>query len=419
MASLEQRADRFRVVFRYGGKKYSYSLKTKSRREAEGLAGGVEKILLRLEQNLLRLPEGMDIVSFVKCDGKPDERPAPPKAPLTLQQLHDKYLATHSQGALEANSLATVAMHLRHFLASLGPGFPLPTLTPTHLQEHIGRRAKKKGFHKRPLSAVTMRKEMASFRAAWNWAAQIGLLSGAFPGRGLKYPKTSEKPPFQTYEEVERHVSRGGLTMAEGRALWDALFLTLPELEELLAFVQVHALQPFVYPMFCFAAHTGARRSELLRLRQGDIDLEFGTVLIHEKKRARGIRTTRRVPLSPFLAGVLKDWLATGHPGGQYVFCQPPQVIRSKKRRCDPEPVTRDEANDHFKRTLAGSKWARLRGWHVLRHSFASNCAAKGVDQRIIDEWMGHQTEEMRRRYRHLFPSQQRQAIQSVFGDGK
>ena len=29
---------------------------------------------------------------------------------------------------------------------------------------------------------------------------------------------------------------------------------------------------------------------------------------------------------------------------------------------------------------------------HVLRHSFASNLATKGVDQRI-DEFMGHQTE--------------------------
>ena len=37
----------------------------------------------------------------------------------------------------------------------------------------------------------------------------------------------------------------------------------------------------------------------------------------------------------------------------------------------------------------------------------------------VIDEWMGHQTEEMRRRYRHLFPDQQRQAILLVFGQGQ
>src|SRR3712207_8603670 len=62
---------------------------------------------------------------------------------------------------------------------------------------------------------------------------------------------------------------------------------------------------------------------------------------------------------------------------------------------------------------------SHLTGYHVLRHSFVSNCAAAGVDQRLIDAWVGHTTEEMRRRYRHLIPSVEQQAIRSVFGDRK
>ena len=53
-------------------------------------------------------------------------------------------------------------------------------------------------------------------------------------------------------------------------------------------------------------------------------------------------------------------------------------------------PITADDAGTYFVLTVQGSKWAVLRGWHVLRHSFASNLAAKGVDQRFIDEFMGH-----------------------------
>src|SRR5439155_24101508 len=94
------------------------------------------------------------------------------------------------------------------------------------------------------------------------------------------------------------------------------------------------------------------------------------------------------------------------------------EVVRSKTHRVEPIAVTRDEAHDHFRRVLADSAWSVLRGWHVLRHSFASNCAAAGIDQRVINEWMGHQTEEMVRRYRHLFPDQQRKAIDMVFGSG-
>jgi integrase len=83
----------------------------------------------------------------------------------------------------------------------------------------------------------------------------------------------------------------------------------------LLAYVKEQARVPFLYPMFAFAAHSGARRSEMLRVRIDDLDLAGQTVLLREKKRSKEKRTFRRVPLSPFLLGVLRDWLSA-HPGG-------------------------------------------------------------------------------------------------------
>lgn len=65
---------------------------------------------------------------------------------------------------------------------------------------------------------------------------------------------------------------------------------------------------------------------------------------------------------------------------------------------------------------LAGTEWEGIPGLHALRHSFISASASKGVDQRLIDEWTGHSTEEQRRRYRHLYPSTQAEAIKGVFG---
>ena len=78
--------------------------------------------------------------------------------------------------------------------------------------------------------------------------------------------------------------------------------------------------------------------------------------------------------------------------------------------------ITKDEAHDHFKRTVADSKWQTLRGYHVLRHSFISALASEGVDQRVIDEVVGHQSEEQRKRYRHLYPRVMKAAIERVFG---
>jgi site-specific recombinase XerD len=78
--------------------------------------------------------------------------------------------------------------------------------------------------------------------------------------------------------------------------------------------------------------------------------------------------------------------------------------------------LTRNEVHDHFKRVLAETKWDQMRGLHCLRHSFISACASKGVDQRLVQEWAGHMNEATSKRYRHLYPSTQQEAIKSVFG---
>src|SRR5262249_25005078 len=153
----------------------------------------------------------------------------------------------------------------------------------------------------------------------------------------------------------------------------------------------------FLYPMFVLAAHTGARRSEMMRSRVEDFDFEERTVLIREKKRDKTKRLTfRRVPMSPLLAEVFAAWFAR-HSGGIYTLCHKPN-----------EMLRQTFITEALRRVLIGSKWAQMRGFHAFRHSFASNLAAKAVDQRIIDEFMGHQTDTMRRRYRHLFPEQRR-----------
>ena len=119
-----------------------------------------------------------------------------------------------------------------------------------------------------------------------------------------------------TMAEIERQIAAGG----DPDTLWEALYLQASELAELLAHVKDKAPHPWIYPLFCFAAHTGARRSEILRALVADVDFTGNTVLVREKKRSRGQRTTRRVPLTPFLKKVLKDWLAI-HPGGPALFC--------------------------------------------------------------------------------------------------
>jgi integrase len=379
-------------------------------------------------------------VAFVRHDGvlPTVEDALVARGEPTLNDLHDRYLKTHENGTLEHHTLRGIRRHFRHLCRLLGEDFPIRKLTLVDLQGYVDKRAKAKG-RRGTLNPATIEKEIVSLRTAWNWGLRMTIVSGRYPYDGLRYPKTDEKPPFQTREEIERQLP--GLPPRKAAELWEALYLTLPEIECLLAHVKANALHPWIYPLVATAAHTGARKAELLRMRISDVDLVAGILGIQERKRVHRRRTTRRVPLSTVLASILEDWLKR-HPGGDHLFAQAEEVDRSKKRsrttghlwkdrpgavnerlaavRERERPgilqLTEDEAGDHLKRTLKGSEWRVIRGYHTLRHSFVSALASKGVDQRIIDELVGHQSEEQRRRYRHLYPSVQAEALKSVFG---
>jgi integrase len=176
------------------------------------------------------------------------------------------------------------------------------------------------------------------------------------------------------------------------------------EVRDVLAYVRDHATAGFVYPMFVFCALTGARRSELCRSRIDDFDFENMVVQVRERKRDRTKKETiRTVEMHPKLRDVMQSWFA-GHPGGPYTL--------SQHAGC---PLTKDEATDHFNRTLEGSDaWKHIPGFHTFRHSFASILASKGHDQRVIDALMGHQTDDMRKRYRHLFPANRKRAVDDL-----
>ncbi|MBW3599774.1 MAG: site-specific integrase [Planctomycetes bacterium] len=417
MASLEQRGDSYRIVFRHAGQKFTRSLKTSDAKQAGAMLSRLEDNLRRVELGSLSAPLGCDVCTFLLSDGRLDQRPRPKHLIRTLGKLLDEYQARLPENSVEPTTLHCLKIHIGHFKRVLKASCPLDSLSLATLQRYVDTRSKATGLRGKPLSASTIKKEIATLTTVWTWAQQHEHVDRPLPKKGLRYPKTDERPAFQTIAEVERKIELGGLSEAEIADLWDAVYLTLPEIDELLEHVRAHAMHPFLYPMFAFAAHTGARRSEMRRSQIHDLDLDARRAIIRERKRVRGRHSTRLVPLSPFLMDVLRQWLAK-HPGSVYTFPIEQVVPKSRKRRPSPQALTCEEAGHHFQQALLGSKWEKLRGWHVFRHSFCSNCACAGVDQRMINAWVGHQTEDMVRRYRHLIPDQQQDEIGRVFSGG-
>ncbi len=83
------------------------------------------------------------------------------------------------------------------------------------------------------------------------------------------------------------------------------------ETDELLAYMLGAAAHSFIYPMFAFAAYTGARRSEIMRSEVDDFRLDEGYVLIRKKKRCRDARTSYRdIVLHPRLKEIMAAYPA-------------------------------------------------------------------------------------------------------------
>jgi integrase len=413
MAWLEKRGDGFRLCFRFSGQKFTRSLLTEDSRSANGALARLEDNLRRVELGTLEIPDTVDLATFLLSDGRTTQRPSLPKK-LTLGELFTAYFSHLPEGALEWYTISSMKTHEGQLKRHFGESFLIRNLSLPDLQSYVESRSKEKGRTGQPLRPTTLKRAIVTLRTVWNWALRSVLLDRPFPGKGLRFPKTTEKPPFQTLADVEERVK--GLTPVQASELWECAFLTTADVAALLQHVQQHARHPFVYPMFCFAAHTGARRSEMIRSKLVDLDFKAGLITIHERKKCHEKRTIRRLPMSPLLKSALSIWIAN-HPGGEFTFCQQAHVPRSRTRKGHSSgALTDNEAHNHFERALLGTRWENLRGWHVFRHSFCSNCAAAGIDQRIINTWVGHQTDEMVRRYRHLIPNQEQAAIRSVFG---
>ncbi len=203
MAGLQLRGGRYRIIFRFHGKQHTLNLGKVSKTEASNKSEQVDYLLMRLKQGLKNLPPGVDIVDFVEHDGEMPQgmQPTTPQSVLTLAELRDAYLNTY-KNANENSTLKTARIHFRHLATTFGPQFPLADLKARDLQRHIERRSNAS------IAQVTIRKEIATLGTAWTWAQTTEVIASDFPNKGLVFPKSDEKPAFQTRDEIARQIQR-------------------------------------------------------------------------------------------------------------------------------------------------------------------------------------------------------------------
>jgi integrase len=139
------------------------------------------------------------------------------------------------------------------------------------------------------------------------------------------------------------------------------------------------------------AGEAGLRLGEILALRWEDLDLVAGRLTVCRQLR-KGYEGTpkggrrRVVPLTSAILSTLKSL---------------PQVRRGRVI-CTPNgaPVA-EAALKHVIYRVCRRAGLPERGWHVLRHTFATHLAHFGVNPWRLQAWLGHSTINMTMRYVH------------------
>ena len=124
---------------------------------------------------------------------------------------------------------------------------------------------------------------------------------------------------------------------------------------------------------------TGLRRSELINLQLGDVDVDTGSMRIVGKGSKE-----RRVPLNDVCREVLREYLRVraevfGSAVAPYVF------LTDKGNKCYPTLVYK-VVNAY----LQGVEQVAQKSPHTLRHSFASHLLKNGADLQAIQALLGH-----------------------------
>lgn len=161
------------------------------------------------------------------------------------------------------------------------------------------------------------------------------------------------------------------------------------ELETILASVRDEAFRDLVSAWY----QTGARPSELARLRAEHIDWAKGVIVLSRHKTIRKQGKPRIIYLTPAMEEILRRRLAGATSG--YVFTG---------RRGN--PWNRNSIYQRFQ--WLREKHPELQGItaYSFRHSFATDALERGVPEAVVAELLGHSSTQML--YRHYAKLSQR-----------
>jgi integrase len=389
---VDSKSGNYFVSFSFKGRRYKRSTGCGNLTAAKRTQRIVDGRVSELKTGLTVVPEGVDIADFI-FEGKQQPDPGAASDGISVEDMVTRYLAEAAppNKAQSTHDLEKVHTdHLKEFAKEQG-------VTSLADLDRDFFEAYKRWRHGNNLKNVTINKELGTFRTMMNSAVKSGLIERN-PLDVVKWLKEDVRfERFRTGKEIEELAETGDYDDRQIADLRRFRYLTEEEVHDLLESAQNSPIYAFI----AVAAYTGMRLSEIRRLAWADVDLQGGRILARGSKGSQSQQESPRyISLHPKLGEILKARKANA--SGALVFGDE-----------DGNEQTKDYLYYHLSQLTDGTDFDGIR-FHVLRHSFASNLAAKGVDQRVIDSFMGHQTEAMRKRYQHLFPEDLQAAVEEL-----
>lgn len=282
--------------------------------------------------------------------------------PATLGEALKKYLAWCAVNRPKSDPKYK-ERHRDHWLATLGAGFPLGSISELTIEKHKARRV---AAGKEP---GTVNRELVTFKHFLNRCVDWGWLA--------------KRPRITLLEEPPPRVR--WLTDSERNAL--AVALAEP--------------QRVSFRRVCSAALlSGQRLGKIVALPKADVDLAAQQLTIRATRKGGKVRTTHQ-PISAALAAVLTEAMADSK--GPHVFA----AGRGG------EPYTRNGASSFFARICAEAGISDLH-FHDLRHDFATRLRRSGVGLDALQELLGHASMAMTQRYAHIGRAELQAAVEAV-----
>jgi integrase len=287
--------------------------------------------------------------------------------PVSFESFYrEKYLPA-LEGTLKASTLLRKEMAAAHVLPFAG-ALPLRGVTAGKIEEYLGKRA----MAKRKPSPRELNIERGLISSVLNAAFRHGLVD------------VNEAARVRPFKEAERD-----------------LWLTRQEVRHVL-----DQAEEWVKPFIVLGVHTGMRRGELCSLGWADVDHSPGWLRVDATKT----ETVRFVPVNSAAKEILDAQPRRIGREGPI-----PWVFYNARRK---GPFKPDSVYHSFKDAaeLAAAQSAKKRGheeagrlreatFHTLRHSFASWLIQAGVPIAEVQQYLGHSSDTMTRRYAHLAPA--------------